>query len=126
MGRQETPVLSMPTWLTFSALGQSRIASRSRVVVDHVRTSWRSGLPGSPTSKQATTVSWWTSNPQQRLTRARMITSTLLGGERGAAGTVKTLPYVLPVSGRDKGWYLYAARAGLLIGVANHRRFGQP
>jgi len=29
---------------------------------------------------------------------------------------------VLPVPGRDKEWYLYAARAGLLIGVANHRR----
>src|SRR5215203_3755554 len=112
----------MPTWVTFSALSQSRMASRSRVVVDHVRTS----LPGSPMRRQATTVSWWTSNPQQRSTKARMITSTLLGGERGAAGTVETLPYVLPVSGRDKGWYLYAARAGLLIGVANHRRFGQP
>jgi hypothetical protein len=52
-----------------------------------------------------------------------MITSTSSGGERGAAGTMKTLPYVLPVSGRDKGWYLNAARAGLLIGVASHRRF---
>jgi hypothetical protein len=49
-----------------------------------------------------------------------MITSTSSGGERGAAGTMKTLPYVLPVSGRDKGWYLNAARAGLLIGVASH------
>jgi len=55
-----------------------------------------------------------------------MITSIFLEGERGAAGTVETLPYVLPVSGRDKGWYLNAARAGLLIGVTSHRRFGQP
>jgi hypothetical protein len=29
---------------------------------------------------------------------------------------------VLPVSEGDKEWYLYATRAGLLIGVANHRR----
>jgi len=33
---------------------------------------------------------------------------------------------VLPVPGGDKEWYLYAARAGLLIGVANHRRDFQP
>ena len=43
-------------------------------------------------------------------------------GGRDAAGTFETLPCVLPVPGRDKEWYLYAARAGLLIGVANHRR----
>jgi hypothetical protein len=30
---------------------------------------------------------------------------------------------VLPVSEGDKEWYLYAARAGLPIGVANHRSF---
>ena len=35
--------------------------------------------------------------------RRHMITSTSLGGERGTAGTVKTLPCVLPVPGRDKG-----------------------
>ena len=39
------------------------------------------------------------------------------------AGIVETLPCVLPVSEGDKEWYLYAARAGLLIGVASHRRF---
>ena len=33
---------------------------------------------------------------------------------------------MLPVPGGDKEWYLYAARAGLLIGVANHRRDFQP
>lgn len=43
-------------------------------------------------------------------------------GDRDAAGTNETLPRVLPVSGGDKEWYLYATRAGLLIGVANHRR----
>ena len=29
---------------------------------------------------------------------------------------------MLPVPGGDKEWYLYAARAGLSIGVASHRR----
>ncbi len=43
-------------------------------------------------------------------------------GDRDAAGIVETLPRVLPVPGGDKKWYLYAARAGLLIGVAGHRR----
>jgi hypothetical protein len=43
-------------------------------------------------------------------------------GDRDAAGTNETLPRVLPVSGGDKEWYLYATRAGLLIGVANHRK----
>ena len=33
---------------------------------------------------------------------------------------------MLPVPGGDKEWHLYAARAGLLIGVANHRRDFQP
>jgi hypothetical protein len=28
---------------------------------------------------------------------------------------------VLPVYGGNKEWYLYAARAGLLIGVTSHR-----
>src|SRR5271157_2048465 len=39
-------------------------------------------------------------------------------GDRDAAGTFETLPCVLPVPEGDKEWYLYAARAGLLIGVA--------
>ena len=43
-------------------------------------------------------------------------------GDRDAAGTFETLPYVLPVPGGDKERYLYAARAGLLIGVVSHRR----
>ena len=43
-------------------------------------------------------------------------------GDRDAAGIVETLPRVLPVPGGDKKWYLYAAPAGLLIGVASHRR----
>ena len=43
-------------------------------------------------------------------------------GDRDAAGIVETLPRVLPVPGGDKKWYLNAARAGLLIGVASHRR----
>ena len=30
---------------------------------------------------------------------------------------------MLPVPGGDKEWYLYAARAGLLLGVASHRSF---
>ena len=42
-------------------------------------------------------------------------------GDRDAAGIVETLPCVLPVPGGDKEWYLYAARAGLPIGVASHR-----
>ncbi len=44
-------------------------------------------------------------------------------GDRDAAGIVETLPRVLPVPGGDKEWYLYAARAGLPIGVASHRSF---
>jgi hypothetical protein len=43
-------------------------------------------------------------------------------GDRDAAGTNEILPRVLPVSGGDKEWYLYAARDGLLIGAASHRR----
>src|SRR5271166_5165129 len=42
-------------------------------------------------------------------------------GDRDAAGIVETLPRVLPVPGGDKKWYLYAARAGLIFGVASHR-----
>jgi hypothetical protein len=42
--------------------------------------------------------------------------------DRDAAGTFEKLPCVLPVPEGDKEWYLYAARAGLLIGVASHRR----
>ena len=44
-------------------------------------------------------------------------------GDRDAAGTFETLLCVLPVPGGDKEWYLYAARAGLPIGVASHRSF---
>ena len=44
-------------------------------------------------------------------------------GDRGAAGTFETLPRVLPGPRGNKEWYLCAARAGLLIGVASHRRF---
>src|SRR5271165_6290445 len=40
---------------------------------------------------------------------------------RDATGIVETLPRVLPVPGGDKKWYLYAARAGLIFGVASHR-----
>ena len=47
-------------------------------------------------------------------------------GDRDAAGIVETLPRVLPVPGGDKKWYLYAARAGLSIGVASHRSRFQP
>src|SRR5208283_4338556 len=43
-------------------------------------------------------------------------------GDRDAAGIVETPPRVLPVPGGDKKWRLYASRAGLLIGVASHRR----
>ena len=42
-------------------------------------------------------------------------------GDRDAAGTFETLPHVLPVSGGDKAWYLYATRAGLHIGVTNRQ-----
>ena len=45
------------------------------------------------------------------------------GDDRDAAGKFETLPCVLPVSGGDKEWYLYAAQAGLLLGVASHRSF---
>ena len=44
-------------------------------------------------------------------------------GDRDAAGIVETLPRVLPVPGGDKEWRLYAARAGLLVGVMSHRSF---
>ena len=44
-------------------------------------------------------------------------------GDRDAAGTFETLLCVLPVPGGDKEWSLYAARAGLPIGVASHRSF---
>ena len=44
-------------------------------------------------------------------------------GDRDAAGIVETLLRVLPVPGGDKEWYLYAARAGLPLGVASHRSF---
>ena len=44
-------------------------------------------------------------------------------GDRDAAGIVETLLCVLPVSEGDKEWYLYAARAGLPIGVASHRSY---
>ena len=35
----------------------------------------------------------------------------------------ETLLHVLPVPGGDKEWYLYAARAGLPIGVVSHRSY---
>ena len=45
------------------------------------------------------------------------------GGDRDAAGTFETLLHVLLVPEGDKEWYLYAARAGLPIGVVSHRSF---
>ena len=45
------------------------------------------------------------------------------GGDRDAAGTFETLPCVLPVPEGDKEWRLYAARAGLPIGVVSHRSY---
>jgi hypothetical protein len=39
---------------------------------------------------------------------------------------IETLLRVLLVPEGDKEWYLYAARAGLPIGVASHRSFYQP
>ena len=44
-------------------------------------------------------------------------------GDRDAAGTFKTLLHVLLVPEGDKEWYLYAARAGLPIGVVSHSSF---
>src|SRR3974390_2568769 len=44
-------------------------------------------------------------------------------GDRDAAGMFETLLHVLPVPGGDKEWYLYAARAGLPIGVVSHRSY---
>jgi len=44
-------------------------------------------------------------------------------GDRDAAGKFETLLHVLLVPEGDKEWRLYAARAGLPIGVANHRSF---
>jgi len=52
-----------------------------------------------------------------------MLASAIRTGDRGAAGTFETLPRVLPGPRGNKEWYLCAARAGLLIGVASHRRF---
>jgi hypothetical protein len=40
----------------------------------------------------------------------------------GQKATVTLLLRVPPVPEGDKEWYLYAARAGLIIGVPNHRR----
>jgi len=54
---------------------------------------------------------------------ARIIASFHPEGDRDAAGTFETLPCVLPVPEGDKEWYLYAARAGLPIGVASHRSY---
>ena len=45
------------------------------------------------------------------------------GGDRDAAGKFETLLCVLLVPEGDKEWYLYAARAGLPIGVASHRSY---
>jgi hypothetical protein len=60
-------------------------------------------------------------NPQHRSTITCIDTSSLPGGDRDAAGTIETLPRVLPVPRGDKEWYLCAARAGLSNGVASHR-----
>jgi hypothetical protein len=43
-------------------------------------------------------------------------------GDRDAASIVETLPRVLPEPEGDKKWYLYAAWAGLSIGVPSRRR----
>src|SRR6516225_7815547 len=119
------PVLSIPTCVTPAAASQSRKASRSRVTVRNVRTSFVGRSPDAPIRRHATTVSWCTSNPQHRSTITRIIASC----HQKATATPQVLRDTAtraPVSGGDKEWYLYAARAGLLIGVANHRRGFQP
>jgi hypothetical protein len=65
-GFHSTPVLSIATCRTPSAVSQSAGASNAFVVVSKVRTSLvrRRPLPGRRT--QATTVAWWTSSPQHR------------------------------------------------------------
>ena len=55
-GRRSTPVLSIPTCVTPTALSQSRNASRSRVTVRNVRTSLVGYAPGAPIRRHATTV----------------------------------------------------------------------
>src|SRR3954471_8636472 len=52
-----------------------------------------------------------------------MLASAIRTSDRGATGTFETLPRVLAGPRGNKEWYLCAARAGLLIGVASHRRF---
>ena len=118
-------MLSIPTCVTPAAASQSRKASRSRVTVRNVRTSFVGRSPDAPIRRHATTVSWCTSNPQHRSTITRIIASC----HQKATATPQVLRDTAtraPVSGGDKEWYLYAARAGLLIGVANHRRDFQP
>src|SRR5271167_989135 len=115
----------MPTCVTPAAASQSRKTSRSRVTVRNVRTSLVGRSPGAPIRRHATTVSWCTSNPQHRSIITRIIASC----HQKATATPQVLRDTAtraPRSRGDKEWYLYAARAGLLIGVANHRRDFQP
>src|SRR3954471_24434103 len=55
-----------------------------------------------------------------------MLASAIRTGDRGATGTFETLPRVLPGPRGNKEWYLCAARAGLLIGVAKPPQICQP
>jgi hypothetical protein len=62
----------MPTKVTPWATSQSRSASRSTVIVPNVRVSCTRLPPVPGVRTQATTVSLWTSRPQQRSTTVSM------------------------------------------------------
>src|SRR5271157_4791938 len=112
----------MPTCVTPSSCSQSRNASRSRVIVRKVLTSFLGRWPAAPIRDAGDDRLLMHVQPTTPLNDCLHPRLHPGEGERDAAGKVETLPCVLPVSRGDKEWYLYAARARLLIGVASHRR----
>src|SRR5271165_2266555 len=85
----------------------------------HLFARSRAGQPDQKTRHHRLLMHVQAAAPLNDHLRPRLLPSE---DDRDAAGTVETLPCVFPVPGGDKEWYLYAARAGLLIGVASHRR----
>ena len=97
----------------FSPAGAKDDSRDVQVIVRNVRTSLVVRCPGLPIRTQATTVSWCTSSPA-----ARSIITCMLAyvtTKAIAAGTLETLPRVLPVRQGRQRMVLCAARAGLAI-----------
>jgi len=103
MGLQNTPVLSIATWLHCCSVSQSRKRTRSAVMVLKVRRSLRRSPLAAGVMRQAMTAFLWTSRPAHRsyticISLLLFIQEYINAGrprdtERGSNAPIRASPY---------------------------------